>query len=83
MIVMMSKEVFIMSKYEVHKELIKRYRKAGLTVRDLANALNEPPGTTSNRIYGWVPMSKRQEDKIIETIKEAEGKMPAQGELDL
>ena len=44
--------------YEVEFELKKRIRRAGLTVREIAQALQEPPGTVAGRLNGFLPLDQ-------------------------
>lgn len=61
--------------YQVQKELKARARKAGLTVRDLAHALQEPPATTSNRLNGWLPFSEEQRKTLEQSVSAAEARV--------
>ena len=58
--------------YQVETELKSRAKKAGLTGRELAEALGEPPGTTGNRLNGFLPLSHTQRLKIVQVIEQAE-----------
>lgn len=58
--------------YDVENELKLRARRAGLTTRELAGILNEPPGTTCGRLNGFLPLSFSQRKKLIVGIEKAE-----------
>ncbi len=58
--------------YQIEVKLKKQAKAAGLTTRDLANALNEPPGTTGGRLNGFLPLSGGQRLKIQRAIEQAE-----------
>lgn len=47
-------------------------KRANLNARDLAIALSEPPGTTSGRLNGWLPLNEDQVSIIMDRIKTAE-----------
>ncbi|MDD5673276.1 MAG: hypothetical protein PHC61_03870 [Chitinivibrionales bacterium] len=58
--------------YEKRTDLIERRNLAGLTNRELAHALGEPPSTTGGRLCGFLPLTFEQEKIIIQTFKDAE-----------
>ena len=60
--------------YEKRTDLIERRNLVGLTNRDLATALNEPPSTTGGRLCGFLPLTKEQEKIIIQVLQDAERK---------
>jgi hypothetical protein len=64
--------------YAVEEEIKRRARGAGLTARDLAAALGEPPSTTSNRLNGFAALSGEQRRIIWQAIKAAEAKISQQ-----
>ena len=53
--------------YPVEVELKNRMQAVGLSVRDVAVALNEIPSTTSARLNGYSPLSLKQ-CRIIESL---------------
>jgi hypothetical protein len=65
--------------YAVEEEIKRRMRGAGLTARELAAAIGEPPSTTSNRLNGFATLTGVQRRIIWETIRAAEAKIAAAG----
>lgn len=65
--------------YAVEEEIKRRMRGAGLTARELAAALGEPPSTTSNRLNGFAALTGEHRRIIWQTIRAAEAKLEAQG----
>ncbi len=55
--------------YEPDKKLKTEMREAGVTAREVANFLNEPPGTTTGRLNGWIPLSWTVRKRIVEYIE--------------
>jgi len=55
--------------YQVEDEIKARMKVVGLTARDLANVLHEPPGTVSNRLNGFIPLSFNQRHAILEKLR--------------
>ena len=60
--------------YCIQKELKDRIKQAGVDIRDLANHLQEPPGTLSNRLNGWIPLPVKIRNAIEDFIKQKETK---------
>jgi len=58
--------------HEIESELKERARRAGLTTRELAEALDEPCGTTSNRLNGFLELSEMQRRALLARIESAE-----------
>jgi transcriptional regulator with XRE-family HTH domain len=58
--------------YSVESEIKARMKAVGLTARDLANILREPPGTVSNRLNGFIPLSFNQRRAIVEKLNTEE-----------
>jgi len=58
--------------YEPDKVLKDLIRRAGLTTRDIANVLNEPPGTVAGRLNGWLPLVYSKRKAIMAAIERAE-----------
>ncbi len=55
-------------KYSKEDEIKARMKRVGLTARDIANVLNEPPGTVSNRLNGFIPLTFNQRHAILEAL---------------
>ncbi len=60
--------------YKVEDEIKSRMKAVGLTVRDLANMLHEPPGTIGNRLNGYIPISFNQRRAILERLRVEESR---------
>jgi hypothetical protein len=58
--------------YEKRTDLIERRNHAGITNRELARAIGEPPSTTGGRLCGFLPLSNEQIKIILKTCQEAE-----------
>lgn len=63
--------------YAKRGDLIDRRNRAGLTNRELAAALREPPGTTAGRLCGFAPLTPQQEGVIVSTIENRERQIKA------
>ncbi len=55
--------------YQAEDEIKARMKRVGLTARDLANLLQEPPGTVSNRLNGYIPFLFNQRRTIQERLR--------------
>lgn len=60
--------------YEVEVEIKARMKRVGLTVRELANLLREPPGSVGNRLNGFMPLHVFQRRAILELLRAEEGR---------
>lgn len=58
--------------YQPETAIKARMRAAGITIRDLANVLDEPPGTVGNRLAGYIPLAQEQRERILKALDEAE-----------
>jgi len=58
--------------YVVCHEFKSRMKKVGLTTRDLANVLEEPPSTIGNRLNGFMTLSPEKREAIEEVLCMAE-----------
>ena len=58
--------------YPKRVDLIEARNRNGLTNRDFAIALGEPPSTTGQRLTGYMLLSWKQEQIIRNIIREAE-----------
>lgn len=63
--------------YEKQTGLILGLRGCGLGIRDVANALGEPPGTVSGRLNGYLPLTPENRIAILKLIAEARAKLSA------
>lgn len=54
--------------YQPEDEIKARMRRVGLTTRDLANLLQEPPGTVGNRLNGYIPLLFNQRRAILDRL---------------
>ena len=58
--------------YKQEDEIKARMKRVGLTARDLANLLGEPPSTVSNRLNGFIPLHFIQRRAILEKLQTEE-----------
>jgi hypothetical protein len=58
--------------YEPYDELKSRLKLAGIGMRELAQALKEPPGTVGNRLNGYIPLTTDKMRVILSLLKAAE-----------
>lgn len=58
--------------YKIEDELKARMKRVGLTSRELANVLREPPTTVRSRLNGFMPLHTNHRRAILEELRRAE-----------
>jgi DNA-directed RNA polymerase specialized sigma24 family protein len=58
--------------YTAEQEIKTRMKRVGLTTRDIANLLGEPPGTVGSRLNGFIPLYFNQRRAILEKLIQEE-----------